>query len=67
MTCDPHPPKADDGECSPPNHCHCGYVRPDRLYRRVMADPEGKYLIAGAAVCLLLGHFSIQRIVNIKA
>jgi tight adherence protein B len=29
--------------------------------------PEGKYLIAGAAVCLVLGHFSIQRIVNIKA
>lgn len=29
--------------------------------------PEGKYLIAGAAVCLVLGHLSIQRIVNIKA
>ena len=28
---------------------------------------EGKYLIAGAAACLVLGHFSIQRIVNIKA
>lgn len=29
--------------------------------------PQGKYLIAGAAACLVLGHFSIQRIVNIKA
>jgi tight adherence protein B len=29
--------------------------------------PEGKYLMAGAAVCLVLGHFCIQRIVNIKA
>jgi tight adherence protein B len=29
--------------------------------------PQGKYLIAGAAVCLLLGHFTIRRIVNIKA
>ena len=29
--------------------------------------PQGKYLIAGAAACLMLGHFTIRRIVNIKA
>lgn len=29
--------------------------------------PQGKYLIAGAAVCLVLGHLSIRHIVNIKA
>ena len=28
--------------------------------------PYGKYLIAGALTCLVLGHLSIQRIVSIK-
>ena len=28
--------------------------------------PYGKYLIAGALVCLALGHLVIQRIVNVK-
>ncbi len=30
-------------------------------------DPRGSRLIWGAATCLVLGHFAIQRIVNIKA
>jgi tight adherence protein B len=30
------------------------------------ADSDGKYIILGAAIGLLLGHFSIRRIVNIK-
>jgi len=30
------------------------------------ADPDGKYIIAGAIVCLLLGHISIRRIIDIK-
>jgi tight adherence protein B len=29
-------------------------------------DPDGKYIILGAVVGLLLGHFTIRRIVNIK-
>lgn len=29
-------------------------------------DPDGKYIILGAAIGLVLGHFSIRRIVNIK-
>ncbi|HET9321392.1 MAG TPA: type II secretion system F family protein [Bryobacteraceae bacterium] len=29
--------------------------------------PDGKYLIAAALCCLVLGHFAIRRIVNIKA
>ena len=33
----------------------------------LLQHPQGKYLIAGAVACLVLGHFSIQRIVNIKA
>jgi hypothetical protein len=28
--------------------------------------PYGKYLIAGAVVCLVLAHFVIRRIVDIK-
>jgi tight adherence protein B len=28
--------------------------------------PSGKYLVAGALVCLVLGHLSIRRIVDIK-
>jgi tight adherence protein B len=30
------------------------------------ADPDGKYIIAGAVVALLLGHFTIRRIIDIK-
>lgn len=30
------------------------------------ADPDGKYIIAGAIVGLLLGHISIRRIIDIK-
>ena len=30
------------------------------------ADPDGKYMIAGAAVGLLLGHFTIRKIIDIK-
>lgn len=30
------------------------------------ADPDGKYIILAAVIGLLLGHFSIRRIVNIK-
>ncbi len=29
--------------------------------------PDGKYLVAGGLACLVLGHLSIQRIVNVKA
>ncbi len=29
--------------------------------------PDGKYLIAAAVVCLVLGHFAIRRIVSVKA
>jgi tight adherence protein B len=32
----------------------------------MVADPDGKYIILGAAIGLLLGHFTIRRIVNIK-
>ena len=30
------------------------------------ADPDGKYMIAGAAIGLLLGHFTIRKIIDIK-
>jgi len=30
------------------------------------ADPDGKYIIAGAIVGLLLGHLTIRKIVDIK-
>jgi len=29
-------------------------------------DPDGRYIIVGAGVGLLVGHFTIRRIVNIK-
>jgi len=36
-------------------------------YLQSMArDPDGKWIILGAVIGLLLGHFSIRRIVNIK-